>query len=182
MPVYKCRSWMLPSAKKRKFLWGKIENTKLIYVAASLRSESSIFVDLRQSLSIFVVVRRWRQQQRRRRRILYHVSVYRSGGIGGPPHRIYVSPSDITELFPRGDMISLLYSQQYRGGLSRGGKRGRFGLIWSREEVQVAFRRKRCGVGRGDTLLFLPLILGSMRRSLIVKDSSVGNFHETQDI
>ena len=67
--------------------------------------------------------------RRRRRRLLSRGGVYRGGGLGVPPRRIYVSPSDVPEISPGGDTIPPLSSWRYLGGRGRGGGRGRFGLL-----------------------------------------------------
>ena len=110
----------------RKFFGKKRENTELIYVATSSRSEASI--------SVIV------QYQRRGQRpchLLSHSDVYSGRGLGGPLCGIYVSPSGVPRTLPDMDTISPFSSWWYHVGSGKGGGHGLFGLLWSSEEVQV---------------------------------------------
>ena len=112
-------------------------------------------------ISVIIRIQRWQHCC-----VLSRCSIYRRCGLGSPPRRITISPSSVPEIFPVGDTITPLSSQRYRRRRNRGRGCGCFGLLWSREEVQVKFRQKRWGRRRGGIILFLPLLLGS-NKSLV---------------
>ena len=81
-----------------------------------------------------------------------------------------------------GNMISLLFFQQYCNGRGRDGGRSCFGILWSREEVQISFRQKSGGRGRGDTILFLSLLIGSNEALVACERFISREFYGTWDI